>query len=169
MLYLNSLPYPIRHRVIFVFRKEGEKEQVLLVDDDPDTTWISKQLQNIIDLNCRHLRAPCQRWGILNLVQKECFISKLITLEDLVNTINSILSSWPHVIIFVYPAKGPLHDFAAIFLGILQFSVRNFMHSALFLKPVPANAGFETIAIVATEAARTIATKSNPIFILIPF
>ncbi len=41
------------------------------------------------------------------------------------------------------------------------------MHSALFLKPVPANAGFETIAIVATEAARTIATKSNPIFIVV--
>ncbi len=42
LLYLNSLPYLTQHRVIFVFRKEGEKEQVLLVDDDPDTTWIPK-------------------------------------------------------------------------------------------------------------------------------
>ncbi|MFL6316378.1 MAG: hypothetical protein ACJ71J_15085 [Nitrososphaeraceae archaeon] len=32
------------------------------------------------------------------------------------------------------------------------------------MKPVPANAGFETITIVASEAARTIATNSNSSF-----
>jgi hypothetical protein len=36
--------------------------------------------------------------------------------------------------------------------------MNNIFHTlCLFLKPVPANAGFETITIVASEAARTIA------------
>jgi DNA-binding NtrC family response regulator len=124
--------------------KNNRKKKILFVDDDPDTTWISKTslerngfevqafespmsvLENfkpgscdllLIDIKMREmdgfelydrLRKMDNNINVCFLtaaqeyynkykeryswLQKECFITKPITLENLVNTINSILS-----------------------------------------------------------------------------
>jgi DNA-binding response OmpR family regulator len=124
--------------------KNNRKKKILFVDDDPDTTWISKTslerngfevqafespmsvLENfkpgsydllLIDIKMREMNGFELYDRLRNMdnninvcfltaaqeyynkykeryswLQKECFITKPITLENLVNTINSILS-----------------------------------------------------------------------------